>query len=116
MQPATPWTFISPFLRIVDSEGDEDDCKLLISGKSPSSKRGQVDQAGTVSPHYARRLAELARDRMFDGYLINVEVSLKGSYAQARALAAWITILQSELVDKVGPHAETHWQDKTIAY
>jgi|SRR6266545_835473 len=100
---------MSFLLRIVEPNGGEEDCKLLITGRTPPSRGGQVDQSGAVSPHYARLLAELARERGFDGYLINIEVPLTGSYAQARALAAWITILQSELINKVGPYAETHW-------
>ena len=54
-------------------------------------------------------LAELARERGFDGYLLNFEVPLSGQFEQTRTLAAWITLLQSEILAKVGPHGQTLW-------
>jgi len=80
----------------------------------PASTTGQVDRATSsftlpLSPHYATVLAELARERGFDGYLLNVEVPLAGGLEQTRALAAWMTVLQSEILEKVGPHGETLW-------
>jgi len=80
----------------------------------PLSKTGQVHQATSsltlpLSPHYARVLAELARERGFDGYLLNFECPFIGGIEQTRALAAWITLLQSEILARVGPHGETHW-------
>lgn len=80
----------------------------------PLSKTGQVNQVTSsltlpLSPHYARVLAELARERGFDGYLLNFECPLVGGVEQTRAVAAWITLLQSELLARVGPHGETHW-------
>lgn len=62
-----------------------------------------------LSPYYAKLLAELARERGFDGYLLNFECRLGGSLEQTRALSAWITLLQSEILNKVGPHGETLW-------
>jgi len=62
-----------------------------------------------MSRHYASVLAELARQRGFDGYLLNVECPLQGGSDQARALAGWILLLRSELVIKVGPHAQAIW-------
>ncbi|KAF9530919.1 glycosyl hydrolase family 85-domain-containing protein [Crepidotus variabilis] len=99
--------------------GGEGDALRIIVGKTPSSKTGQVDQVSSpavipMSPHYARVLAELARDRGFDGYLLNFECALDGSLEQTRALAAWITVLQSEILDKVGPHGETLWYDSIV--
>lgn len=78
----------------------------------PTSKTGQINQETRTLPltaYYAKRLAELARERGFDGYLLNFECPLVGRYEQTRALAAWITLLQSEILDKVGPHGETIW-------
>ena len=80
----------------------------------PLSKTGRVNQSPSsltlpLSPHYARVLAELARERGFDGYLLNFECPLVGSFEQTRALAAWITLLQSEILARVGTHGETHW-------
>jgi len=96
--------------------GSGEDCLRLIVGKFPTTnlRTGQVDQDSStfaipLSLHYARLLATLARDKGFDGYLLNLECPLGGSFEQTRALAAWITALQSELLDKVGSHAETIW-------
>jgi mannosyl-glycoprotein endo-beta-N-acetylglucosaminidase len=62
-----------------------------------------------MSRHYASVLAELARQRGFDGYLLNFECPLRGGLEQARALAGWILLLRSELVIKVGTHAQVIW-------
>lgn len=62
-----------------------------------------------VSPHYARVLADLARERGFDGYLLNFEFRLPAGAEQARALEAWVTILRQELKTKVGDHAQAMW-------
>ena len=82
-------------------------------GRLPQSKTGpaatSADNSFPLSPHYARVLAELAYERGFDGYLLNVEVPLVGRIEQARALAAWIAVLESEMKHKVGSHAEVIW-------
>ena len=93
--------------------GAEDDCLRLVTGDMPLSIAGQVNRSNLsltvpVSPHYARVLAELARERGFDGYLLNFECPLTG-VVDTRAVAAWITLLQSEILARVGPHGETHW-------
>lgn len=100
-------------------EGDAgDDCLRLIVGKLPASSTGSVNEESPstvpVSSHYAVILAELAAERGFDGYLLNFECFLAGGLEQTRALAAWISILQSELIKRVGPHAETVWYDSVI--
>ncbi|KAG6910189.1 hypothetical protein DXG01_012638 [Tephrocybe rancida] len=101
-------------------EGDsEEDCLRLLVGRLPQSINGPAKAtAGSaslpLSPHYARLLAELAAQRGFDGYLLNFEVPLQGGVEQSRTLAAWITVLQAELLDKVGSHGETHWYDSVI--
>lgn len=94
--------------------GGEEDCLRLLVGKMPTSKTGQVGQSTTsmtlpLSPYYATVLADLARERGFDGYLLNFECPLTGGVEQTRALAAWITLLHSEILEKVGPHGETLW-------
>jgi len=91
-----------------------EDCLRLVVGILPTSTTGQAGKATSsltlpLSPHYARVLAELAKERGFDGYLLNVECPLAGGVEQTRALAAWITILQSEILEKVGPHGQTIW-------
>ncbi len=110
-------TILFVYYRIFEEGGEEDSLRLIV-GKIPSSKTGQVGQAAftlPLSPYYAKLLAELARERGFDGYLLNFECRLGGSLEQTRALSAWITLLQSEILDKVGPHGETIWYEtKTI--
>ncbi|KAG6806440.1 hypothetical protein H0H92_011326, partial [Tricholoma furcatifolium] len=93
--------------------GGEEDCLRLLVGKLPRSINGpaKATPATTslpLSPHYAKLLAELAAQRGFDGYLLNFECPLQGGFEQSRTLAAWITVLQSELLATVGKHAETH--------
>ncbi|KAG6820456.1 hypothetical protein H0H93_000210 [Arthromyces matolae] len=101
-------------------EGDaEEDCLRLLVGHLPKSIHGPAKSSSgsntlPLSPHYARRLAELAAQRGFDGYLLNFECPLRGGPEQARTLAAWITVLQAEILAKVGSHGETHWYDSVI--
>ncbi|KAF8999398.1 glycoside hydrolase family 85 protein [Cyathus striatus] len=104
---------------IIFEGGGEEDCLRLLVGKMPSSSTGPAEQSILprtlpISPYYARLLAELAHERGFDGYLLNFECPLAGNYEQTRALAAWITILQNELLKKVGPHAEAIWYDSVV--
>ncbi|PPR04914.1 hypothetical protein CVT24_007158 [Panaeolus cyanescens] len=98
--------------------GAEEDCLRLVIGKLPTSKTGQVEPGLKLnlpmSPYYSRVLAEIARDRGFDGYLLNFECPLQGGFEQTRSLSAWITLLQSEILDKVGPHGEVSWYDSVI--
>jgi len=104
----------SSIYSIFEGGSDADGLRLLV-GKLPTNARtGQVDTNSPpttlpVSPFYAKLLAKLARDRGFDGYLLNFESALPGGVEQSRAAAAWATILQSELIKEVGPHAETVW-------
>lgn len=66
-------------------------------------------QSNFLSSHYARLLANLAHQRGFDGYLLNFECNLRGGVEQAKALSAWIMLLQRELRKIVGPHAQATW-------
>ena len=59
-------------------------------------------------------MADLARQRGFDGYLLNVECALAGGSEQARALTAWIDLLRHYLKTAVGDHAEAIWYDSVI--
>lgn len=95
----------------------EDDCLRLLVGQLPTSTSGPALPSTTtlpLSPHYARVLADLAAQRGFDGYLLNVECPLRGGVEQTRALSAWIPILQAEMLAKVGPHAQALWYDSVI--
>lgn len=101
-------------------EGSED-CLRLLLGNLPRAETGPAASSSRInylslSPHYARVLADLAYQRGFDGYLINVEVELQGRAEQTRALAAWISLLQHELQRKVGAHAEAIWSVTIRAY
>jgi mannosyl-glycoprotein endo-beta-N-acetylglucosaminidase len=91
----------------------------LVVGKLPQTS-GSLQSAAPltlpISPHYAVALAKLAAERGFDGYLLNFECSLIGGTEQARSLAAWISLLQSELVKRVGTHAETVWYDSVTLF
>jgi len=105
---------ISAIYRIFEPGAEEDTLRLTL-GKIPTSRTGRVVPPSVdsvsipLSPHYAKVLAELARERAFDGYLLNFECSLTGGQEQSRIVASWISILQLELKEKVGPHAETIW-------
>ena len=95
------------------AEGIED-CLRLILGDLPQAETGPAAGSSRtksllLSSHYARVLADLAYQRGFDGYLLNVEVPLEGGAEQTRALSAWISLLQHELLRKVGAHAEAIW-------
>ncbi|KAK1234908.1 hypothetical protein PQX77_001870 [Marasmius sp. AFHP31] len=110
----------------------EEDCLRLLVGKLPSSnpssnssstssktkKTHSHSQPKTptlpLTPHYARLLAELAKQRGFDGYLLNFECPLRGGVEQTRALAAWITLLRGELGRRVGGWVEVSWYDSVV--
>ncbi|KLO08577.1 hypothetical protein SCHPADRAFT_858859 [Schizopora paradoxa] len=99
------------------AESAEDLLRLLL-GNVPASRTSSVKSGVKntlpVSAHYARELAQLASDRGFDGYLLNVEYRLEGGPEQVRAIEAWISILNHELKRTVGPHAQTIWYDSVI--
>ncbi|KAA1478446.1 hypothetical protein DENSPDRAFT_685666 [Dentipellis sp. KUC8613] len=105
---------------IFEHQESEGDCLRLLFGKLPTSKTGPAESSNDdtvpTSPHYARVLADLARERGFDGYLLNFEYHLRagGGVGQTRALAAWIALLTAELKTKVGPHAEVIWYDSVV--
>ena len=98
---------------IFEHAESEPDCLRLLVGRLPASHTGPARPAARsawpVSRHYARTLAHLAHQRDFDGYLLNVEVALAGGAEQARALAGWIAMLESELRARVGAHAQVVW-------
>ncbi|KAF8650366.1 hypothetical protein AX16_005262 [Volvariella volvacea WC 439] len=97
--------------------GSEADCLRLVTGKYPNStSRPPTTTSFPLSDRYAKLLADLAYQRGFDGYLLNFETSLDEGGNQARAVAAWLTILQAELEAKVGKHAESIWYDSVVTY
>ncbi|KAL4067151.1 glycoside hydrolase family 85 protein [Scleroderma yunnanense] len=94
------------------TESSSDGMKLLL-GNVPNLTMDSGAPSGSIplSRHYASRLAELAFQRGFDGYLLNFESSLPGGSEQARALATWVALLRAELHTKVGSHADVVWYD-----
>lgn len=93
--------------RIFEGEATDDCLRLVTGPRSTSIILGQ----GThhISSHYARVLAQLARQRGFDGYLLNFECHLKGRLNQSRALSTWVALLTNELKRTVGAHAQCVW-------
>ena len=86
----------------------------MIIGKLPGQNLAadaKADGSIPVSSYYAELFADLAKERGFDGWLLNVEVGLQGGVDQARALAAWVTLLQQEMFKRVGPHSQVIWYD-----
>ncbi|KAH6890096.1 glycosyl hydrolase family 85-domain-containing protein [Coprinopsis sp. MPI-PUGE-AT-0042] len=67
-----------------------------------------------VSSHYAKLLANLARERGFDGWLVNIEIDMSGGRTEARGLAAWLTIFQREVLmyDSVIIRGDLVWQER----
>ena len=88
----------------------------LLVGPLPSSTFGAAipstdssNMALPVSSYYATFLAQIAHERGFDGYLLNVECPLRGGPQQVRALDAWVTILRAEMRRIVGAHSSVVW-------
>ncbi|KAF5337381.1 hypothetical protein D9611_002993 [Ephemerocybe angulata] len=101
---------------IIFEGGSELDMLRMLMGKVPgintaSEVETQANSTLPLTPYYAELLADIAAERGFDGYLLNIEIGLGRGAEQARVLAAWITILQAEMIKKVGPHAQTIWYD-----
>ena len=87
--------------RIFEHNEDILDLIRLLSGPDFAI---EIDPS-TPSEYYSFILADLARQRGFDGFLLNFEQSLPGGAKQANALSKWVRHLREELWKKVGPHA-----------
>lgn len=89
------------------------DCLRLLVGRLPRSQTGPAyppsRSVWPISRHYARILADLAYERGFDGYLVNIEVQLSGGIEQTRALSSWVGVLEHELRSRIGGHAQVIW-------
>lgn len=98
---------------IFEWEESEEDMLRLIIGPIPDSNKSIVSNSSAPSipatRYYAVLLAELAHERGFDGYLLNVECNLRGGSEQTRALCVWISFLESELKRRVGQHSRVVW-------
>jgi len=77
----------------------------------PTVSNAKANNTIPITPYYAELFADLAAERGFDGYLLNIEISLVGGSEQARALVAWISILREQIQKKVGPHGKVIWYD-----
>lgn len=90
----------------------EDTLRLLL-GNLPKARTGPpnslISNGIPVSQHYARLLSDLAYERGFDGYLLNFEFPFPGRSEEARAVEAWISLLNHELKRKVGEYAQIIW-------
>ena len=91
--------------RIFEHNEDVPDLIRLLSGPDFAI---EIDPSAP-SEYYSFILADLARQRGFDGFLLNFEQSLPGGAKQANALSKWVRHLREELWKKVGPHAEGIW-------
>ena len=104
--------------RIFEHTESAEDTIRLLCGKLPNSRTGPpatlLSNGFPISRHYARLLADVAFERGFDGYLLNFEFQFVGRSEQARAIEAWISILNSELKSKVGDYAQTIWLVRKI--
>ncbi|TFK24206.1 hypothetical protein FA15DRAFT_669759 [Coprinopsis marcescibilis] len=105
-----------PILGTIIFEGQSDlDLLRMVVGKLPEGPNSQaVDYTVPVSSYYAELFADIAKERGFDGWLMNVEIYLQGGAAQARGLAAWMSLLTDAIHRKVGPHGQVIWYDSVI--
>ena len=107
-----------------DGSSDADLLKLLV-GPLPSSQSAQPygpaspSTTGSysglpISTYYADLLAEFAKCRGFDGYLLNVEIRLVGGTEHARALCHWTSLLTASMKRIIGAHAEVIWYGPSV--
>ncbi|BGP23793.1 hypothetical protein JCM10295v2_002694 [Rhodotorula toruloides] len=96
---------------IFEWDAGREDIVELVAPSSPAAKR-----FSSFSPRYADLLVDLAAERGFDGWLVNVEVDLgfgpakEGAKEHARALLEWLVYLRAALKKRI-PHAEIVWYD-----
>lgn len=102
MSRSRPGRFLT-IIRIFENDDGREECPGLIS---PAHASGP---SSNPSLHHARTLANLAYQRGFDGYLLNMEVGLKEGMEQARNLSIWISLLEEELRRAIGDHAQVVW-------
>ncbi|KAI0789917.1 glycosyl hydrolase family 85-domain-containing protein [Abortiporus biennis] len=102
---------------IFEHQASEEDALRLVLGPIQFSTSGSPPNPTPTLPlssHYATSLAHLAHERGFDGYLLNIECPLRGSFEQVRNLLVWISLLNRELKKWVGDWAECIWYDSVI--
>lgn len=94
---------------IFEWDAGRQDIVLLTLGDRPHRREAFEE----VSLEVADQLVELAVERGFDGWLVNVEVELGlengvGATEHARALLVWLQYLRSEVAKRV-PGGEVMW-------
>ncbi|GAA5889515.1 hypothetical protein JCM8208_001048 [Rhodotorula glutinis] len=104
---------------IFEHDAGKSDIVELVEPSSSSSSSGSSasSRLDRLSTRYADYLVDLAFERGFDGWLVNVEVELGGEgasdeqkEAHAAALVAWLRYLSSETRRRV-PGGEIMWYD-----
>ncbi|BGP31143.1 hypothetical protein JCM10296v2_002907 [Rhodotorula toruloides] len=96
---------------IFEWDAGRDDIVELVAPSSPTAKR-----FSSFSPRYADFLVDLAVERGFDGWLVNVEVDLgsgsakEGAKEHAQLLLDWLVYFRAALKKRI-PHAEVVWYD-----
>ena len=89
----------------------------MIAGKPPPIEGDEYTLPASgmsVSSYYAKVLAGLAKERGFDGWLLNIEIDMAEGPSAARGLAAWLTVFRKEIVKAVGEHGKVLMYDSVI--
>ncbi|BGP47218.1 hypothetical protein JCM10450v2_003070 [Rhodotorula kratochvilovae] len=103
---------------IFEHDAGRADIVELVAPSSPtSSSAAAAAPFNRLSTRYADALVNLALERGFDGWLVNVEVPLGGEggperagRAHAQALVAWLRYFSAEMRRRV-PRGEVMWYD-----
>ncbi|BGO98491.1 hypothetical protein JCM10021v2_002151 [Rhodotorula toruloides] len=96
---------------IFEWDAGREDIVELVAPTSPTAKR-----FSSFSTRYADLLVDVAVERGFDGWLVNVEVDLgsgsakEGAKEHTRVLLDWLVYFQAALKKRI-PHAEVVWYD-----
>ncbi|KAF8341646.1 glycosyl hydrolase family 85-domain-containing protein [Cantharellus anzutake] len=60
------------------------------------------------------KLVSLAKERNFDGYLLNIECEVPDAETNIPLLIEWISTLRKTLTDELGSHAQLIWYDSIV--
>lgn len=121
--PPTEWITAAhrqgvPILGTIIFEGDSaGDLYRMIAGNPLPVGGGEYSLPTSgmpVSSYYAKVLAGLAKERGFDGWLLNIEIDMAEGPSGARGLAAWLTVFRKEIVKAVGEHGKVLMYDSVI--
>ncbi|PXF49193.1 Cytosolic endo-beta-N-acetylglucosaminidase [Gracilariopsis chorda] len=84
---------------------------LIFEWQRGEKELASILQSFKTRAHAARQLASIANFYGFDGWLVNVEASLKGGSSAASDLAAFVADLTRAVRKIVGPVSEVIWFD-----